>query len=156
MSYSHDKKSFVTSFYNGELKEWDRDKKTYRLIKKLDKMIDSVVYSSDDKRLLFGSYDTIIEMDRFTGDILHEIKNAHHNNIVYVLYFCHETKVISVSEDGEIKTWDLASGKMLSQLQAYSGLYVLGCDFSGCEFESDELREIIRQHGGFRMELSLL
>jgi len=147
--YSADGKLVISASFGGTVKEWDR--KTGKCLRTFDgyeRDVRSILYSSDGYRILSVSDDnTIKEWDRETSKCICTFE-GHTNSVESIVCSKNGHRVLSVSRDNNIKEWDRKTGECLWSSPTYGGIYIVGCDFKDCEFENEELKEMIRIYGG--------
>jgi len=95
----------------------------------------------------------------FAGSVFSEaslLPQGHSGDVNSAVYSPDGRRILSASDDGSIKEWDCESGKCLWTSPPYSGIYILGCDMTGCIFASAGLEEAARGFGGKLFRTSLI
>lgn len=75
---------------------------------------------------------------------------GHSGPITSAVFSPNGKNILSTSEDGTMRIWDIESRECTQEIRIIPGLFVIGCDFrnlhSGSHF-SDKAKELLDQHG---------
>jgi len=81
--------------------------------------VTSVAITSDDSKIVSGSWDKTIKIwDLNTGELLKTLK-GHSDSVSSVAITSDDSKIVSGSIDNTIKVWDLNSGELLNTLERH-------------------------------------
>lgn len=103
------------------------------------------VFTKDGKRIVYAQNNDVVVADTVTGD--NEIKLAGHTKPVWLARFSPDDKrVVSVSQDGFVKVWDLATKETVSSIStnaaARSSVLVTSRDAKLIALSSAENRQL--------------
>jgi len=87
--------------------------------RKSNTVINSVVYSEDEKRILSAASDgTLKEWNRETGECMRTF-NGHSKEVNSAVYSKDEKRILSAASDGMIKEWDRETGDCLRTFKGH-------------------------------------
>lgn len=116
--YSADESKILLSYYDGEIKEWDRDEKCFlRSLEGSSIHATIVIYSPDEEQILASYIDgTVIEWDRYKCI---EIRAYEGSSVpICCLKYSNSKERILVSyADGTIMEWERSTGKCLITIE---------------------------------------
>jgi len=96
---------------------------------RVESIVSAVAFSSDDKRIVSGSYDKCVRVwDALTGETV-KVLEGHTDYVRSVAFSSDDRRIVSGSDDKSVRVWDALTGETVKVLEGHTH-YVRSVAFS--------------------------